>query len=300
MKIPAALGYVIAVVVFGGAAALLMFALIDSVSSMEHYLRVKEKGISVEATVVRHEQYQSDDETRYRSYVSYRVEGTSYENIRYENKGSEKNLTPVGSQVVLKVSPEDPSVQLSELKASWTGMFFGIPVTMALLIMFWNQFLSSRRSKGNPGMPDEQTIRRDSLLTVCSRFQPYFWFLAAASWGFMRWRYGGTLPDWLLVPMLGACGLWIWAAIRGVRDLVSILRGEPVLRRDVLVSKLYRYNDEGSDLYQLTFRGENGTWKRRTTEFYYNHTAEGDTVQAVYLPTRKKPLLHYDKFGNAV
>ena len=89
-----------------------------ALDDMAHYQRVWDEPITVDAVITSHDSYEdSEGDIDYYSYASYEIDGDFYE-VTYETKNSKKRLTPIGTEVQLQVSPEDPSAKMSALKSS--------------------------------------------------------------------------------------------------------------------------------------------------------------------------------------
>lgn len=267
------------------------------VARMEHYMRVYQNPLVVEAEVTHHAEESDDDGTDYVSFISYTANGKTYRNIRYETKGNQKKLTPKGTIVTVEVSPEDPSQLIDKLASAQGGVAVMIPLGGFALAGAWKWGIPKLRSKGNGGTPDEETVRRDLRLTILSRFLPAALLLICAGYGLMYWRYAQVVGSWCLWVIVGAGAGWLCGAILGLRDMKAVKQGDYSLHRDVLVRKEYSTDSDGDPTYTLHYSTADRSWCCNVNQKRYHAAKEGTSVLAVYLPKKKKPILHYNETG---
>jgi len=286
---------IIALVVLGAPLGGLVFG----IAGMEHYMRVCDNPLTVTATVTNHDSYDDDGTTRYRSYISYTVDGRKYADIHYESEDARSRLTAVGETVNVDVSPEKPQLLVSELRSRGTMVYVMIPFMAIPLARLWNTQVCGKRSRRNPGTPDRETISRDLNLTILSRTFPAFCFLVAAGYGLMRLRYGHYAGGFCLWASLGLAVVWLIYLCFAIRNWSAVKRGDFELRRDVLTKKDYIPGDDSPDSYYLYYTSGDKTWKTSVSQKKYEEAVIGATALAVYLPGRKKPVYHYDEAGDA-
>lgn len=284
--------------IIAGFVVILCILLIGSISSLEHFNRVHENPLVVTATVVTHESYDNDGDTDYCSYVRYKVQDVLYENRPYEDVDTITELTPLGQTVQLEVSPEDPAEQISELKREGQLLFVFLPIFLALVSLGWKSVLRKQRSKENFSTPEPETIRKDALLTITSRFSLPFFLLMALGYGLCVWRYPAAAYDAMEYFAAGCAAIWLFCLFVAVRDCNIIRRDEYKLRRDILLRKDSRADDETASYY-LIYRSEAQTWKTRVTKEEFDQAREGSSILSVYLPGKQKPVVHYTPLGNA-
>lgn len=278
--------------------AVVVFFVAVPVISLEHYNRVYQNPLTVTATVTVHDDYDDEGDTDYRSYISYQAGGRSYSDIQFEDKDTASELTPIGTQLQVQVSPEDPGRLISELEGEGRMLIFSAPMLMYILSGLAGMLIRNRRSRGICGTPDRETIARDLKLTILGRMSHFFWFLIGAGYLTMWWRYPAVYQKKTLIAA-AVCGVtWLWCVFRDIRDDAKVRHQEFEVRRDELVQKEYIPDSEG-DTYRLHYRSGERTWSRDVSERYYNSVSEGAKILAVYLPGEKKPSLHYDLDGNA-
>ena len=264
--------------------------------SAEHYISAASDPLTVTATVTKHDSYDDDGDTDYRSYVSYTVNGTQYINLKYEDKDNKSDLTALDKEVQLQVSRKDPSKQISRLKNTGSGVAIFSPALALVLAMGWKAVLRGRRSKDVFCTPDNEQIKKDAKLSVIGRCGPAFWLLCGLLYGFISWRYISVTGEWVIAAMIVCSVCFLWRLIVMLRDFGVVDREEFELRQDVLMGKEIR-SGEDSDSYVLIYRSNGGTWEKYTNKKYYEQAKKGDAVQSVFLPNKRKPLLHYDSWG---
>lgn len=265
---------------------------------IEHYRRVYQNPLTVTATVTRHASYDDDGDTDYRSYISYTANGVDYTNISFEDEDTKAELTAVGEQVIVEVSPEDPTALISELKSRGSMLIFTLPICLILLTLLWGAGIKSRRSKTLRGTPDRETIQKDALLTIYGRFSLPGWLLFCVGYLFLYWRYPTAVQTWVAFVAVASGVIWLWCVYAAIRDVKYVKNDAYKLHHDVLIRKEMK---SGSDenIYKLYYKSAEKTWSRVTSEKYYYAAKEGAAVLAVYLPGKKEPILHYDTDGNA-
>lgn len=280
---------------------MMIISAVDTLKDMEHYQRVYQDAITVTATVSAHDSYidESEDyvtDTDYRSYVSYVVDGKKYSHVEYEDKDTKDKLTPVGTQLELQVSPEDPSVLLISLKSGIVMLIIASFLLSGGLSTVYKTVISNKRSKEIHSTPDRETIQKDMKLSVQAQFGRPFWLLLLAFFIFLCLRYPAVVGNlgMLLVAVSGVC--WLIFMCITIRDYKRIKNENYEIRRDVLIEKKCIPDSEG-DTYKLIYRSGEKTWKKTTNKESYEKATEGDTVMSVYLPKKKQPLLHYDING---
>ena len=282
--------FVVAVLVAG------FWMVVRGFTALEHYSRVYKNPLVVTATVTSYGTYDDEGDTDYRSYVSYEVDGKKYEKIRYEDKDYRSDLNPIGTQVELKVSPEDPSSTISSLKSD-TIMLVGFFFVLSIAAALWNIGISNMRSKKNSAIPDTEVLEKDLKLTVLGRFSLAIWILVSVLLFVLVWRYPVIMPRWISVAAVVCLILWLISVFKAARDIRLINNAEYEIRRDVLIDKNHDSSD--GDTYELTYKSQDKEWKTTVTKEVYHNTQKGDTVVAVHLPGKEKPLIHYDVSGDA-
>lgn len=98
------------VLIFAVGAAIMAIKGVSAVIAMEHYHRAMQAPLVVYADITGWQHAEEGSDNGYK--VSYTVDGKAYEQTLYPDTDTRFLTTDRGTQVVLKVSPEDPSVQL--------------------------------------------------------------------------------------------------------------------------------------------------------------------------------------------
>lgn len=276
--------------VAGVCSSLISTMVLSPFSDMEHYRQVWQDPISVTATVTDHRSYNDDGDTDYTSYITYSYDGTRYTDYEYENRDNKEDLTPIGTTVTVQISPKDPSRQISQLKSSSNI----VPFVLFLLFLGLSSVYSlvQRQALSYAVLPDTQTICRDIKIKVRSRMARPFFLLCILGYGFLYLRYSvlfGIIP--LMISLAAAAG-WLFCMFTTIRDYRRADRGDYELRRDVLVDKK-DFSDAESSSYILCYKSGERTWKSSTDFGTYNRAKIGDVTVAVYLPGKKKPIVHY-------
>ena len=270
---------------------------IYALTALEHYNRVYETPLTVKATVTEYDDYDDEGDTDYRSYVSYFVDGVQYDHIQFEDKDGKDQLTPLGTVVDLQVSPENPAKTISDLRSDGMFLLFTILPIGFFPAAIWRTLIHGRRNKHLLSVPDTETVEKDARLTILGRFSLLLWPTLAAGYGAAALRYPAVFGTVVRIIVAACAIIWLWCVILAIRDRRLIAHGEYELRRDTLI---YKRIDEDSDSisYELTYRTADREWTSSTSRHLYDLATVGDTITSVYLPKRKKPLLHYDRFGN--
>ncbi len=272
---------------------------VKSILDAEHYCRVYEHPMEVVATVTDYDSYDDDDDTDYRSYVTYTVDGKTYQNVKFEDKDEIGDLTPIGQEVTIEVSPEDPSRLLSSLKNNSHFLIFSAFVLSAVLAGLHKTLVGKKRSDDLIGTPDQDIIIRDMKLTIKSRFSHGFFLLVLLIFIFFNIRYSAVFADVIRIIAVVSGVIWLLCLVKAWREIRLAEKGEFELHRDVLVRKEISNDPDDSYKYRLHYRSGEKQWHHDTNEAKFNLAKEGDTVLTVYLPGKKKPLLHYDTTGDA-
>lgn len=282
-----------------GSIVLIIGFLVEPITQMEHYNRVYKNPVTVQATVIKHDDYDDDGDTDYRSYIFYRVGDTMYANIRYEDKDKQSDLTPIGQTVEVQVSPEDPTKLISSLVSDGQLLVVTIPLFSIMMSLVLHILIIRKRSNKLPGTPDRETIVQDILMTIRGRMFRFFWILVSVGYLLLCWRYPSQFQHKTMIAASLCGAAWLWCVCRDMRDSRIAKRQEFDIRRDTLVQKEYIPDSEG-DTYKLHFRSGDKYWDTNVSKRYFDSMSEGSTVLAVYMPGKKKPMLHYNVFGDAV
>lgn len=287
-------------IVLGLALVLRLLGLLaEVVVDLEHYRRVYQNPLTVTATVTWHDEYEdSEGGTDYKSYITYTVDDVEYSNIHYETTGSEEKLTPLGTTIEVQVSPEDPADLLSELRDG-AGLFLCLPIA-GIIAGCWRMLAIRKRSKTGGSTPDRETIRQDALLTVRGRTAPVFFLLLCVIYSVLYLRYSMALGILALFAALVCAVCWLVYFILAIRDANNLKKDNFRLHRDVLINKWVSTNADNDDIYSLTYQSQGRTWKETVPRSSYEKAQIGDTVLAVYLPGKKKPIVYYNSHGEAL
>ncbi|MBQ3202714.1 MAG: DUF3592 domain-containing protein [Clostridia bacterium] len=264
---------------------------------LEHCRRIADNPVTVMAKVTKHSSYEdTEDGTRYQSFVTYVYDDVRYKDFLYEVKGQKEKLAPVGKTVSLQISPEDPRQQVDDLRRNSWLVCVSLPFLLAGLAVLCMLAQRTRRSKRDGIMPDRQTIEADIKVMVRSRMLRPFLLFSWLCYGFLYLRYG-TVFGWIPLAIAGLCFVgWIWCMCTTIRDYRDTQKGLFELREDVLVSKEDKSDSEGSH-YILCYRSGDRTWKTSVNGKVFGRAREGDVVLAVYLSNKRKPILHYSETG---
>ena len=291
------------IVVGGGIVFAILFSMLQTIlfspiADMEHYRQVYQTPVTVTATVTKHDSYDNDGDTDYRSYVTYIVDNTRYKDYPYENRDRKVELTPVDTEVVLQVSPKDPSRQISNLKNN--GSIFGLTAVYLFLGLAGLCKLLQKRSltKSNRSQPDRETIQQDIKTMVRGRFMRPFLLFCWLGYAFLHWQYSMLFGQLSLIVAAVCFVLWLFCMYTAIRDYRHADSDDFTVHRDVLVEKKELSDSDGTT-YVLYYNNSEKTWKTTTKESTFHRTKEGDMVLAVYLPGKSKPILHYNLDGDA-
>lgn len=288
----------------GGIVAAVLVSMLFSMflkplADIEHYRQVWQTPVTVTAVVSDHDSYDDEGDTDYRSYVTYTYNGIRYQNLPYEDKDAEQDLTPLGTALSLQISPKDPARQISDLKSRGQIVSFSTFFVFLSFSGLYLLLLHRGLTKSCPGTPEAETVQKDLQIKILSRIIRPTLLLCWIGYGLLYWRYSivlGRLP--LILAVASGIG-WLFCMYTTVRDYRLAKNGSYTLRRDTLVYKEESTDSEGSTSYTLYYRSEERNWQTSVSLKAYTRATVGDTVLAVYLPDKKKPTLHYDRDGNA-
>ncbi len=263
---------------------------------IEEYRRVYNDPIEVVAVVYDYDSYDDDGDTDYRSYIKYEVSGKTYD-AKYEDKNKIDDLTPIGQEVKIKVSPENPANLITALKSAGHAVWLsGLPVLL-LISLLYKSLIYSKRSKITRAHLDNELVRKDLILTVIGRMRNALWLLFALFGGALVWRYPMLYDQKTLIFAAVSFTIWVVFLVMTIIDCRHINNNDYRISYDKLIDKNI-VSGEDSDSYVLTYKSDIGvTWKVNVSLKRYNQENHGDIVHAVYLYRKQKPILHYDKYG---
>jgi len=276
----------------------LFFFLLQPIRDMEHYRQVWQNPITVTAVVTDHKSYDDDDDTDYKSFVTYIYDNVCYKDAPYEDRDIQDALTPIGTTVTIQISPRDPSRQIAQLKGNgrmvplfFTFLFFGL----ATLCKLAQRCSLTRQSVG---ILDTETIQSDIKAKIRGRVLRPFLLFCWISYGFLYWQYSVLFGQYLLIAAV-VCGAgWLCCMYTTVRDYRCVENGDFEVRRDTLVEKKEQSDSDGTS-YILVYENDERKWNSVVSKANYIRGEVGSTTQAAYLPGKKKPIVHYDPLGNA-
>lgn len=272
--------------------------LVIPIQNAEHYLQVWENPAVVTAVVTKHDSYDDDGDTDYESFVSYAYDGKIYRNMEYEDRDNEKDLTTLGTEVSLAISPKDPKKQVEQLRKNARGLYAGGIFIPLLLVLVYHFLLRKKLTKGCHGIPDSDTVMHDIKIKIATRFFRTAMLMIGVTLGVFYWLYGLILGKASGVIALVCMTLWIIGLLRAIRDYRQAEQGDFELSRDVLVEKK-EISDSDGDSYYLHYQNGDRKWKTGTSFTNYNRAKVGAAVVAVYLPGHRKPIVHYNHEGDA-
>ncbi len=286
--------FILAILIFG--TVMLCEYVIESFHYAEEYRRVCDNPIEADAVVYKHEEYDDDGDTYYRSFVKYEVSGKEYTS-KYEDEGRSGDLSPVGEVVSIKVSPENPGHILSNLKSDANILIFSGLIILTIVSIIYHFAVSSKLSKEQRAHLDSTAVRRDLLHTVTAKIKNILWLLYALFGAVLVWRYPMLFFTKTLIFTAVCAVIWIICIANTINCCKRINNNEYRMSLDKLINKRIVSSDD-SDAYVLTYKSDtNNTWKVSVSRERYNREEEGNTAYAVYLNGKKKPILHYDKDG---
>lgn len=124
---------------------MMLLGIILQIKDYNHYLRIKDNAIEVTATVTYHgTRTDSDEEDYYISGISYTVDGIEYKNIQFEKSYRYSELTEIGEQVTVKVSPENPRILMKDLKSSVFLIWVLVVILVSMFAVPWINFKCRR------------------------------------------------------------------------------------------------------------------------------------------------------------
>ncbi len=270
-----------------------------SFNNLEHYRRVYQDPVTVTATVTKHSVDSDSDGDTHKSHVTYIVDKVRYVDYTYESKSSESMLTPVGQQVEIQVSPEDPSVQINTLKVGIFGACICL-VSVALgLALLYGAVIRRMRSNILYAECRSDAIKRDLRLTVAAREGIPCMSLCLMFLILLYLRYPFVFVDSPLIAVAVIVFVVLLCIFfKTIRDLTRIKNDNYEIRRDILVDKKIESDSEGGDSYVLYYESRGRKWHKTVSVKKYTLAEVGDCITAVYFKKSKKPVLHYNRIGD--
>ena len=286
------LGVILPIVIFLG----LSYVFLRSIGLCIYYNEVFQHPAYVDAKVTLHqEETDSEGDTTYVAFVSYRFGDTYYENIRYR---SGRNIPPIGKQLRLSVDPDHPATLLDSVDCAFYAASSGGMLCIFLAIVL-RILLRQKLTQGHRGTVEPEVLEKDLYLIIWARLPWVMWLLLTALMAALK----------LSFPALFGKGYWIAGAITGGFLLISMLnmtiaawkvhRGLYEIHQDLLVDKKERSDSEDTT-YTLYYQSGKRTWQKNVTATKFYRATVGTTVSAVYLQGCRQPIMHYDQLGNAV
>lgn len=268
-------------------------------ADLEHCRQVWQQPVTVLAIVSDHKSYDDEGDTDYRSYISYTYNNVHYENIRFEDKDDKEDLTSQGTLVTIQVSPKDPKKLIQQLKRNSAVVPVSIAILLAGLTAIYTLIQHNRLSRICLGTPDRETVKKDIKIKIRSRFLRPYLLLCGIGYSFLYWRYCVVLNQTPLILAI-ICGAgWLCCIYATIRDYRHAENDDFELRRDLLVDKQESTDSDGDTTYSLYYKSGEQTWHTNVNATIYSHAKIGQTIVAAYLPSKKKPIIHYDSLGNA-
>lgn len=290
------LGTILAIV----ALLIVVIMFIGSLKDCGRYARLYNDPIYVDAVVTDHDEYEdSDGDTTYRSYITYRLDGKKYTNVRYESTSSRSKLTDLGEEVTITINPEDHGELMKDVANPATTVMLGVFTSLGMAAAI-QELLRLKLSRYQLGAIDREVARKDALIMVQSRVFRILWTLLAVLLVCLPSFYPMLFGSGYYAAAIVMCIFWAICIVRIIRDTRLIQNGNFEIRRDVLIRKEQSTDSDGDPVYTLYYKGVKGQWSKSVSYKKYLIAEEGCAIYAVYLGSSNNPLFHYDEDGCAV
>lgn len=271
--------------------------IISAYQEGERYKVVQERAVTVTATISHFEEYEdADDNTEYRTFVSYTYNNQPY-SAAYKSYGTRsKAASMIGTTVQLQINPDKPHEQVSEVKHNSAVFYVFGSLFAALSVACW--CIPERVHYVMAFGWSRQYAEADLRAKIRRQMAP---------WLFCGVFAGCLLGTWFVHEYLASLIIGLAFLVFGVFSFRSWHRNQGLVRngeyrfvRETLTEKSTSSDGDGGTNYYLHFSNGENTRRCLVNLARYNSAQEGETQEAIYLDNSKRPILAYSSVTKTV
>jgi hypothetical protein len=270
---------------------------VGSVGNVARYEQVRTKPLILDVPVTHVDvDYDVENGDDYHAMVSYTYGGKNYTE-KYRTFSTEKKAQAlVGKTVTIYVDPQSPGDQLSDIKSGGIAQLVGGCGFLVLAILCLR--ISHRKSYAEVYGWRREAIKKDMLhKTRYSSAEE--WLAPAILFLGVAFTHPAAYLDSPFF-VLAALVIAIVGVIKLIRKMARIRKVKSdafVIRRDTFVCKEHIPDDDGPDLYKVTYENENGSWTKTVSLKVYMKASPGDVIDCAYLEGERNPILSHTSSG---
>ena len=206
--------------------------------------------------------------------------------------------------VVMMMNYEQTPYDPESLRMVWGTMALFTMLIAGTFYYVCSLLIRSRCTMGLGGRPDEDMVLRDGLCLIWADSFRLF-LIPPFLIGMRCLIYLDRRENWLWVLTIA---LGILLAISFYRAIVlSVrlkrqnweLRPDELIQKDIYHDTTHHKHDHNKKYYRLQFQSKDTTWETTVSYFKYFAFQEGTYSWTVHIKGKKKPLFHYDVYGDA-
>ena len=163
------LGYILYCFAFIGVSLLF----INSIRDCNEYKAIYKDAVVVSGVITAHDEYEdSEGDTDYYAYVSYKVDGKVYKNVQFQSTSTESKRLPLGEVVEVSLNPKNHGQLMKDVASSAATVLFSIAF---FAVLFWGTSILIERkiSSTLESVYDRDAVVRDVKLNLAAKvFRP--------------------------------------------------------------------------------------------------------------------------------
>lgn len=255
------------------------------------YENTKDKAVEVTAVVSYHDSYtDSDDNTRYYSYIRYTFDGQEYKDIRYQSESRESSLLPVSTKLTISINPDDPAQPMENLRTNGFSGTLILSVLIAVIcILAYTSYFSSSNPKLHNGMLTDEELHRCLMKRTAKYFNKSFFFgVLTVIHLIYLFLFPGIHKGLIFIINAVITVFFFVPAFR--RTVYIIKRRYQKVRENITDKKIVKDTDNDGDevtLYRIYAGTADHTWSSDHSINVYDSVNVGDYVKSVYSEAAK-------------
>ena len=268
---------------------------VKSIRDCNEYKAIYKDAVVVSGVITAHDEYEdSEGDTDYYAYVSYKVDGKVYKNVQFQSTSTESKRLPLGEVVEVSLNPKNHGQLMKDVASSAVTVLFSIAF---FALIFWGTSILIERkiSSTLESVYDRDTVVKDVKLTLAAKIiRPT---LLATSVCFMvlpdvyPMLFSGTFRFFSLIFFV----VWSILVARVVRRAKKLSDDDFTIEKEVVLD-LVANEDSDGNTYGAVISCRDGKRNKGISKKKYEEMFIGQTVYCVYLGKEKRPVITYNKF----
>lgn len=253
------------------------------------YLDVRDRAVTVSATITHFVKYEDSKDTEYILYAKYTYIAEQYSTSYLTTTSYSKATSMIGQTVTFHINPDKPWEEVSDVKSGAVSLYcFGSLFAAAGVACCC---IRERKHFVEAFGWTRQNVHSDLNAKIRRKMASWLFFGISGICLLGAWflhEHTLHLVFGLIFIVIAARSLGNWCKMRKY-----IQNGDYRLARETLTEKTSNSDGDGGRNYYLHFSDGENTRRCAVNYKRYNSAQEGETQEEVYLPGRKRPFFVY-------